>query len=480
MLDTTSTQPIPRGGSLGSTTQDIPRGLTTLPCLTVVHHPDPQIIGKSLMVRPGGRLTIGRGDELLGAGALDDVRISRNHCQVTLEATTLMVRDMDSLNGTFVNDRRTLERPLDEGDLLSVGPVLFLRHDTVPAGPRKHPYLVGGSPTLQRVIESIRAVAPYRTTALILGESGTGKELVARSIHDQSGRKGPLLMVNCGGMPDGLLHSELFGHAKGAFSGANTERQGLIEAANSGTLFLDEVGDASANLQASLLRFLQEGEVRRVGTNRTRRVDTRVIAATNRDLPAMVAAGEFREDLYARLSGWVISVPPLRDRKEDIPALVKHFSARTGGPKRISRRLVEAMLQYSWPRNVRELEGVVKRAVIESRGTGRLRLTPPIEDALSEAPVKRRQGTAREATVRKRMSAPPDADELYRLLEEARGNVRRVAQDLGVARTTAYRWIKEMNLDLDAIRRSTGRGRVRTALSLDESTSPVHATEFSG
>ncbi len=239
MLDTQSTQPIHVTDGLAAT-QDIPEQ-RTLPCLTVVHHPDSRIIGKRLVFRPQTRIEFGRGDGLLGAGALDDVRISRRHCEVVVERSRLVVRDLDSLNGTFVNDTRTGEKALAIGDLLCVGPVLLMHHNA--AGRRTpHPTLIGGSAAVGRVIRSMESVAPYQTTVLILGESGTGKELVARAIHEASRRPGPLLMVNSGGMPDGLLHSELFGHVRGAFSGANKERQGLIDAASAGTLFLDEVG----------------------------------------------------------------------------------------------------------------------------------------------------------------------------------------------------------------------------------------------
>jgi DNA-binding NtrC family response regulator len=234
--------------------------------------------------------------------------------------------------------------------------------------------LVGRSPALERVREQIRQVAPTDATVLILGETGTGKELIARAVHRESSRpRRPLVKVNCASLPATLIESELFGHERGAFTGAVSQHQGRFEVADGGTLFLDEVGEVPLELQAKLLRVLQDGEFERVGSSRTLRVDTRVIAATNRDLLAAIAAGEFRQDLYYRLHVFPITAPPLRERKEDIPLLavffVAQFARKLGRPvPGIPDGAMRALIRYSWPGNVRELENVLERAVILTKG----------------------------------------------------------------------------------------------------------------
>ncbi|MBZ4420591.1 sigma 54-interacting transcriptional regulator [Myxococcus sp. RHSTA-1-4] len=246
--------------------------------------------------------------------------------------------------------------------------------------------LVGKSAALQRVVQQIQPVAATTASVLILGESGVGKELIARAIHDQSPRRErPLIRVNCASIPRELFESEFFGHVKGAFTGALRDRAGRFQAADGGTLFLDEVGEIPLELQGKLLRVLQEGTFERVGEDVTRKVDVRIVAATNRDLKAEVAAGRFREDLYYRLSVFPIEVPPLRQRRDDIPLLAEHFLRRVSSrlklpPPRLTQAHVQALQRYDWPGNVRELENVLERAVILSRG-GRLRL----EGALPEA-----------------------------------------------------------------------------------------------
>ncbi len=225
--------------------------------------------------------------------------------------------------------------------------------------------LVGISPQVQQVRTLISQVAPSEANVLVLGESGTGKELVARSIHRQSARAGkPFVPVNCGAIPAELLESELFGHEKGAFTGAITTRAGRFEMAEGGTLFLDEIGDMSPHMQVKLLRVLRERSFERVGSNKTRHADVRIIAATHRDLEAEIAAGRFREDLFYRLEEFPIHMPPLRERAEDIPVLVQTLIKRLQnerGTVTIGRPLLDAMQRYSWPGNVRELSNVVER-----------------------------------------------------------------------------------------------------------------------
>lgn len=236
--------------------------------------------------------------------------------------------------------------------------------------------LVGHSPALRAVLRQIELVAPTDASVLILGESGTGKELVAREIHKRSLRKEkPLIKVNCASIPRELYESEFFGHVKGAFTGALRDRAGRFEAADGGTLFLDEVGEIPLDLQSKLLRVLQEHQYERVGDERTRQVDVRVIAATNRDLKKEVDAGRFRQDLYYRINVFPIEVAPLRERKEDIPLLAANFlelaakKMNCGNPPKLTQAHVIALQQYDWPGNIRELQNVIERAVITSRCT---------------------------------------------------------------------------------------------------------------
>ena len=238
--------------------------------------------------------------------------------------------------------------------------------------PRKFEQLIGNSPALEAVLDGVKRVAPTSSTVLIQGETGTGKELIARAIHNISPRCGrPFMKLNCAAIPLDLLESELFGHEKGAFTGAIAQKLGRFELADKGTLFLDEVGDIPPSLQPKLLRILQEQEFERLGSSRTHQVDVRLVAATHRDLSGMVRNGEFRSDLYFRLNVFPVMLPPLRERREDIPALVAHFVEVLG--RRVGRQIdyihpemLSALISYDWPGNIRELQNLIERAVILS------------------------------------------------------------------------------------------------------------------
>jgi formate hydrogenlyase transcriptional activator len=249
---------------------------------------------------------------------------------------------------------------------------MFNSHDRS-FSPRGFEQIIGSSPALERVLEQVEYVAPTDSTVLIGGETGTGKELIARAIHSSSSRRGrAFVKLNCAAIPLDLLESELFGHERGAFTGAIAQKIGRFELADKGTLFLDEVGDIPAPLQPKLLRVLQEQEFERLGSNRTHRVDVRLVAATNRNLAEMVKQGEFRSDLYYRLDVFPIAVPPLRARRVDIPALVDHFAEAFGRRMRkqidrIPRETMSALCSYDWPGNIRELQNRIERAVILSR-----------------------------------------------------------------------------------------------------------------
>jgi formate hydrogenlyase transcriptional activator len=253
--------------------------------------------------------------------------------------------------------------------------------------------VVGESPALRRVLKAVETVAPTSSTVLVRGETGTGKELVARALHELSPRRErPLVKLNCAAIPTGLLESELFGHEKGAFTGAISQKAGRFELANQGTLFLDEVGDIPTELQPKLLRVLQEQEFERLGGTKTIKVDVRLVAATHRDLAKMAAEGRFREDLFYRLNVFPLVLPPLRDRRDDIPRLVRHFTQQYA--RRMGRRIetipsavMDALVRYPWPGNVRELQNVIERAVILSAGP---LLQVPISDlqpAATQAPA---------------------------------------------------------------------------------------------
>jgi DNA-binding NtrC family response regulator len=302
---------------------------------------------------------------------------------------------------------------------------------------------VAGSAVMQDVLELAARVAPLDTTVLVYGESGTGKEFIVRMIHDQSPRaSGPFVSINCAALTETLLESELFGHVRGAFTGAVRDKAGLFEVASNGTIFLDEIGEVAPTVQAKLLRALQEREIRRVGAERTIKVNARVVAATNRDLRAAVAAGTFREDLYFRLGAFVITVPPLRDRREDIPPLVHDFVRRAAARVKkdvqsISPDAMTALMNYGWPGNVRELEHAIERAVIVARGTSiRVRELPP------------------EVSQKVRHSTPDGSLDLQaleratieRALERFRGNRRDAAEALKISTVTLWRKMKQYGL----------------------------------
>jgi Nif-specific regulatory protein len=262
------------------------------------------------------------------------------------------------------------------------------------------PDLVGSSPAMRVVYRATRLAAPTLANVLLIGETGTGKELVARALHRLSERAdGPYVRVNCGALHESLLESELFGHVKGAFTGAVDNKTGRFEAAHRGTIFLDEISSMSYRLQVKLLRVLQEREFERVGESKTNRVDARVITATNESLEDAIEAGRFREDLYYRLNVWPIVLPPLRDRREDIPDLARAFLQRYGAqnrvdPPELSPELIELLNKHDWPGNVRELENYIERVVLLSRG-GSLKaetLPPPGRVDRLRKPAKSRRG----------------------------------------------------------------------------------------
>ena len=297
--------------------------------------------------------------------------------------------------------------------------------------------LVGSGPAMRHVHEMIQKVAPTNSTVLILGETGTGKELVARGLHDQSLRADkPFVAINCGALPESLIESELFGHRKGAFTGADDHRTGLFEVAGGGTLFLDEIGELPKSMQAKLLRFLESGEIRRVGENESLVVDVRVLCATHRNLAEMVEEGEFREDLMFRINTFEIPLPPLRQRMEDLAELIEHLLSRSGRGQRtissVSREVLDALARHTWPGNVRELANVIEHAsILCDSGTLGLEHLPQNFDARgARGPQLAEIGPVSLRDL--------EMQAIEQALSRHDGNKPKAADELGISLTTLY------------------------------------------
>jgi DNA-binding NtrC family response regulator len=300
--------------------------------------------------------------------------------------------------------------------------------------------IIGQSPAVQRMLSLVQTVSASDATVLVTGESGTGKELVARAIHAGSARRyNPMVVVNCGALPEGILESELFGHEAGAFTGARYRRKGKFEAASGGTIFLDEIGDITPRVQVELLRVLEEKTVTRLGGNTPIPVDFRIVAATNKDLQDLVKRGEFREELFWRLNVFVIDIPPLRERPEDVPLLAEHFLARfcramSRRDMNLSPAALAALQTYTWPGNVRELQNAIERAVVVG--------TPPLIEVadlplrVSGAPARPGPGSLAEC----------EKAHVQSVLESAGWNITRAARILEVDRVTLYNKIRKYNL----------------------------------
>ena len=319
--------------------------------------------------------------------------------------------------------------------------------------------LVGGY-LMDRIAAELSRVAHTNLSVVLLGESGTGKEVVARELHRASSRKGAFHAVNCAAIPATLLESELFGYKRGAFSGAERDKPGLIRMADQGTLLLDEIGDMPLEAQAKLLRVLQSREVFPLGATSPERVDIRVVCATHRDLQRLIQGEKFREDLYARLNEYQLRLPPLRDRKEDIYQLSLEFLRRHGRPDlKLTFGFVLGMVSYDWPYNVRELEACIKRCIALSDGPiiEEALLPEPIKELMSDygRPLRQLDSTANAPVselVRTTRNAPPSNAELRGLLEKYCGNVAAIGRELGKARMQVHRWMERYGIDVDDYR----------------------------
>jgi DNA-binding NtrC family response regulator len=411
---------------------------------------------------------------------LTDATVSRYHLEIRVRRDGIEVRDLETTNGTKHGGVRIGQVVLTGAARLRLG-----KHTEVDIEPVDAPIDLGEFPAdrygnvlgttapMKRLFALLARAAPTEATILLQGETGTGKEAIAEAVHSNSRRaKGPFIVVDCGSIPHELIASELFGHAKGSFTGAAADKQGLIEAANKGTLFLDEIGELALDLQPQLLRVLDRRQVRRVGETHAVDVDIRVIAATHRDLRAMVRAGQFREDLYYRLAVVATFVPSLRERKADIPALVSWFADKMGrGNFAQSPALIDQLERHDWPGNVRELRNVVERALSLGE-TNHAGLLQELRDSAPRVPVSSMSGedaageTLDDAS-RRRTSATADVlelpfkeakaalvegferDYLVALLARHRGNISRAAAEAGIDRNYIHRLVKKYGLEVD-------------------------------
>ena len=399
-----------------------------------------------------------------------DPWMSTRHARLERTVGGFWIADEGSKNGLLLNGERTGGALLVDGDWIEAGHTLLRYRLAALPAPRqpRHPRsgaaaLATMLPALESQSRDLEDIARSTVSVILRGETGTGKEVLARAVHRLSDRPGELIAVNCGALPAALLESELFGYKKGAFSNAVEDRPGLVRAADRGTLFLDEIGDLPATSQAALLRVLQEREVTPLGGTRPVKVDLRVVCATHRDLEAQVAAGQFRADLYARLSGHTFAIPPLRERREDLGLLTAALLRGIAPDQAVQfePEAVRALCRYDWPLNVRELEKCLASAVVLARGgaIGVEQLPPALgaDGATGGAAAS----TAPEASGARDTEIDPDPPKLGRverreqlvaLLQTHRGNVSAVARAMGKARSQVQRWLHDYGLDPEQYR----------------------------
>ena len=394
---------------------------------------------------------------------IPDRHMSTAHVQIVNVLGRWILQDLGSTNGTLVNGEPEEKVTLADGDVIELGHTIFLFRDDVAVTPDDledfdlslRPAAAPGFatllPDLARQLDVVAQLAPSSVPLIIQAESGTGKELVARAAHALSGRKGPFIAVNCGAIPATLVETELFGYKRGAFSGATEERLGIIRTADGGTLFLDEIGDLPAASQASFLRVLQEQEVTPVGSARPVKVDVRIVAATHRNLDALVDEGRFRADLLARIAGYTVRLPPLRERREDLGLVIGTLLARLVATRsdrvRFSCAAASALFRYRWPLNVRELEKCLQTSVV-------LAGERPIDETHLPAAVSAvLEGGARGAEAYPDSAVEeltPDAllrrRELVEQLRAHAGNISAVARTTGKARMQIHRWMKRWSV----------------------------------
>jgi transcriptional regulator with PAS, ATPase and Fis domain len=421
---------------------------------------------------------LGRERTVIGREAPADIvlpvnAVSRIHAELVTHDGQLVIRDLGSRNGVILNGHRVQCEPIEPFDELRIGDALlkYVAADSFEyARYRLDGSMVGGASRyaksaealvggfqMDRIAAELERVAPTLLNVMVLGPSGTGKEVVARELHRASGRSGAFLAVNCAAIPAHLLESELFGFKRGAFSGAERDKPGIVRMAHRGTLLLDEIGDMPLEAQAKLLRVIQSKEVLPLGATQAELVDVRIACATHRDLTRLQREGRFREDLFARLDEYEVRLPPLHERKEDIFALTMWFIESQGRKGTVpSVPCLFALLHYDWPYNVRELEAAIKRALALSLGP-RIELEhlpDAVREAISDYGQLETIREAREADGDAAASAlSPSEAELRALLEQHRGNVAAVGRELGKARMQVHRWMKRHGIHVDDYRR---------------------------
>ena len=451
--------------------------------LVLVYAPSFEQVVNAIRFDPAAPLVLGR-EPPAGGVCVAHGGVSRLHARIHRRADGWVIKDLDSRNGTFVEGARVDEhvlRDLDEiriGDavfkFVAQGIALYLHHridgslvdGAVRPQTRMHE-LIGGA-QMQRLTRELEAIAQSDLSVVILGETGTGKEVAARAVHAASGRKGPFCAVNCAAIPMHLLESELFGYKRGAFSGADRDKVGLVRAANGGTLLLDEIGDMPLDAQAKVLRMIETREVLPLGATSGEKIDVRLVSATHRELPQLVEQGKFRGDLYARIHGYGTRLPPLRARKEDVFLLARHFLEKHGrSSMTMATPFVVALCLYDFPYNVRELEATIRRAIalVDAEGGDRLDVRhlpeaieahlrsfgrPSDEPSLPSMPPRAPSSVARPSSPPR--SEAPSADELRDLLMRHRGNVAAIARELSKDRVQIHRWMKRYALDPDDFR----------------------------
>ena len=423
----------------------------------------------------------GRDELVVGRDAdcdvtLDAPLISRRHARLRRTGSSWFIEDLDSRNGTSLNGEAVKQAPITKGDVIRIGASLGM---VLAFGPKEEPRYelldddLFGGPDLGNLLGQVEIASASDLAVVLEGPTGTGKEQFARAIHRRSGRKGPFLAINCAQYQPATAAAELFGYRKGAFSGAAEDRPGLVRSADRGTLFLDEIGDLPLASQAAFLRVLQEREVVPVGGTRPVSVDIRLIAATHRDLDALIAEDSFREDLYSRISGIKVTLPPLRERREDLGLLIATLLARSGVDPRFGIfdvQAARALFRYHWPMNIRELEKTLAAAVVLAADTPIEceHLPAQVAQALvprageedhtgdREIPQREARDTDEDLVDDGRPLTPEDLrrkDELTRLLRDHKGNISAIARVMGKARMQIQRWCKRYRLDPEAFRK---------------------------
>lgn len=396
---------------------------------------------------------------------LSDETVSRNHAEIVKTKDGYLVRDLGSTNGTFVGGLKVKEAFLASGSIVKVGKTrikftpLDEQLEIYPSKKSQFGELIGRSLEMRKIFGILEKVAPTNVTVVIGGETGTGKELVAKAIHQYSRRgKGPFIVFDCGAVAENLIESELFGHERGSFTGATTTRQGAFELADGGTIFLDEIGELSLDLQPKLLRALETGEVKRVGADRPRRVDVRILAATNRNLKDEVKKGRFREDLYFRLSVVQIYLPPLRKRVEDLPLLIRHFfeiarkEAASSGKTEVQGMTEDAqrlMVEYQWPGNIRELKNSIDRGV--SFCDGAMIDVQHLPDYIQERSIVTKAHPAMDGALpfkdaKEKWVESFEKDYLVEVLRRNNMNISKAAKQAGIDRKSVQRLLKKYGL----------------------------------